>query len=77
MKWIQGEDNVVQSSEDKTLRIWDIRTCSTVQQTPPKQHIQVNITFVTKNIILLLIVTLSYKGMTSLLVTTNANITNH
>lgn len=68
MKWIQGEDNVVQSSEDKTLRVWDTRTCSTAQQTPPKQHIQVNkihyIKFVTTNRNLVLIVRPSYKNLT-------------
>ena len=41
MKWIQGEGCVLQSSEDKTIRIWDVRTCSVAQRMPCKQHIQV------------------------------------
>ena len=75
MKWIHGEDNVVQSSEDKTLRVWDTRTCSAVQQTPPKQHIQVNknaLHFVTINRNFLLIVTLSYNSINIPLVTHNS-----
>jgi WD40 repeat protein len=40
LKWIQGERAVVQSSEDKTLRIWDLRSCCVAQQLKPKQHVQ-------------------------------------
>ena len=48
MAWLGGGERggdsscVVQSSEDKTLRVWDINTCSVAQQTPSKQHIQVS-----------------------------------
>ena len=41
LKWIEGERAVVQSSEDKTLRVWDLRSCCVAQQLKPKQHVQV------------------------------------
>ena len=42
LKWIEGEKAVVQSSEDKTLRVWDLRSCCVAQQLKPKQHVQVH-----------------------------------
>ena len=33
---------MVQSSEDKTLRVWDLRSCCVAQQLKPKQHVQVH-----------------------------------
>lgn len=44
LRWIEGERAVVQSSEDKTLRVWDLRSCCVAQQLKPKQHVQVIIT---------------------------------
>ena len=41
LKWIAGEKAVVQSSEDKTLRVWDLRTCSTVQHFRARNYLQV------------------------------------
>ncbi len=41
MKWIERQNCILQSSEDKSLRIWDARTCSVIHQLPTKQHIQV------------------------------------
>ena len=37
---MDGEKSVVQSSEDKTIRVWDLRSCTVAQQMKPKQHIQ-------------------------------------
>ena len=41
LQWIPGERAVVQSSEDKTLRVWDLRSCCVAQQLKPKQQVQV------------------------------------
>lgn len=41
LNWISGEKAVVQASEDKTLRVWDLNTCSTVQQFRARNHLQV------------------------------------
>ena len=43
LRWIEGEKAVVQSSEDKTLRVWDLRSCCVAQQLKPKQHVQVRV----------------------------------
>ena len=42
LKWIIGEKSVVQSSEDKTLRVWDLTSCSTVQHFRARNYLQVN-----------------------------------
>jgi WD40 repeat protein len=39
MKWIKNEWSLVQSSEDKTLRVWDVRTCTVVQRSQARRHI--------------------------------------
>ncbi|KAJ6652058.1 hypothetical protein lerEdw1_015261 [Lerista edwardsae] len=38
--WVPGEPYVVQTSEDKTVRIWDSRDLQVVHTFPSKQHIQ-------------------------------------
>lgn len=42
IKWMKHDKNcVLQSSEDKSLRIWDTRNCCVINQFFTKQHIQV------------------------------------
>ncbi len=41
LEWIEGEKTVLQSSEDKTLRVWDLASCSTVQQFRARNDLQV------------------------------------
>ncbi|XP_053138246.1 WD repeat-containing protein 31 [Hemicordylus capensis] len=38
--WVPGEPYVIQTSEDKTVRIWDTRDLQVAHAFPPKQHIQ-------------------------------------
>lgn len=42
IKWITSEKSVVQSSEDKTLRVWDLSSCSTVQHFRARNFLQVS-----------------------------------
>lgn len=42
IKWILDEKSVVQASEDKTLRVWDLTSCSTVQHFRAKNYLQVS-----------------------------------
>ena len=41
LEWIEPEMAVLQSSEDKTLRVWDLRSCSVVRQFRARQYVQV------------------------------------
>ena len=41
LEWVEGERGVLQSSEDKTLRLWDLTSCSTVQQFRARNDLQV------------------------------------
>ncbi len=41
VEWVEGEKAVLQSSEDKTLRVWDLGSCSTVQQFRARNDLQV------------------------------------
>lgn len=41
LKWLLEEKAVVQASEDKTLRVWDLISCSTVQHFRARNHLQV------------------------------------
>lgn len=43
LKWIANEKSVVQASEDKTLRVWDLTSCSTVQHFRARNYLQVNL----------------------------------
>ncbi|XP_027633928.2 WD repeat-containing protein 31 isoform X1 [Falco peregrinus] len=38
--WVPGEPYVIQTSEDKTIRIWDSRELQVAHTFPAKQHIQ-------------------------------------
>ncbi|XP_068020256.1 WD repeat-containing protein 31 isoform X1 [Melanerpes formicivorus] len=38
--WVPGEPYVIQSSEDKTIRVWDSRELRVAHSFPAKQHIQ-------------------------------------
>ncbi|XP_030910341.2 WD repeat-containing protein 31 isoform X2 [Melopsittacus undulatus] len=38
--WVPGEPYVIQSSEDKTVRLWDLRQLEVAHGFPAKQHIQ-------------------------------------
>ncbi|KAM8995862.1 WD repeat-containing protein 31 isoform 2-T3 [Ara ararauna] len=38
--WVPGEPYVIQSSEDKTVRLWDLRQLEVAHSFPAKQHIQ-------------------------------------
>ncbi|NXJ71196.1 WDR31 protein, partial [Rostratula benghalensis] len=38
--WVPGEPYVIQTSEDKTIRVWDSRELQVAQAFPAKQHIQ-------------------------------------
>ncbi|XP_010637688.1 WD repeat-containing protein 31 isoform X1 [Fukomys damarensis] len=38
--WVPREPYVLQTSEDKTMRLWDIRGLQVAHMFPPKQHIQ-------------------------------------
>ncbi|NXT90612.1 WDR31 protein, partial [Anhinga rufa] len=38
--WVPGESYVIQTSEDKTIRIWDSRELQVAHTFPAKQHIQ-------------------------------------
>ncbi|XP_062994979.1 WD repeat-containing protein 31 isoform X2 [Elgaria multicarinata webbii] len=40
--WVPGESYVIQTSEDKTVRIWDTRDLRVAHAFPPKQHIQMS-----------------------------------
>eukprot|EP00128_Syssomonas_multiformis_P009194 Colp12_sorted_trinity150504_noHs@15394 len=40
MRWIEKEDNVVQTSEDKRLRVWDTRTMRVATDLPSGDQIQ-------------------------------------
>ncbi|XP_065917457.1 WD repeat-containing protein 31-like isoform X2 [Dysidea avara] len=40
LKWIGTEMSILQSSEDKILRVWDLRTNSLAQQFPTKTNVQ-------------------------------------
>ena len=42
LQWIGSEMAVLQSSEDKTLRVWDLRACSMVQQFKARNYLQVS-----------------------------------
>ena len=42
LKWITGEKSVVQASEDKTLRVWDLTSCSTVHHFRARNHLLVS-----------------------------------
>ncbi|XP_051788276.1 WD repeat-containing protein 31 [Erpetoichthys calabaricus] len=42
LSWIPGSACVVQTSEDKIIRVWDSRGLQVVQTLPPKQYIQVH-----------------------------------
>lgn len=42
LKWIPTEMAVVQASEDKTLRVWDLTSCSTVQHFRARNTLQVS-----------------------------------
>ena len=41
LEWVEPEMAVLQSSEDKTLRLWDLRSCSVVQHFRARQYVQV------------------------------------
>ena len=41
LEWIGGEMAVLQSSEDKMLRVWDLRACSMSQQFRARNYMQV------------------------------------
>ena len=41
LEWIGDEMAVLQSSEDKTLRVWDLRACSMMQQFRARNYMQV------------------------------------
>ena len=43
LKWIPRETAVLQASEDKTLRVWDLTTCSTVQHFRARNSLQVSL----------------------------------
>ncbi|XP_030362900.1 WD repeat-containing protein 31 isoform X3 [Strigops habroptila] len=38
--WVPGEPYVIQTSEDKTVRLWDMRQLEVAHTFPSKQHIQ-------------------------------------
>ncbi|XP_005382738.1 PREDICTED: WD repeat-containing protein 31 [Chinchilla lanigera] len=38
--WVPREPYILQTSEDKTIRLWDIRGLQVAHMFPPKQHIQ-------------------------------------
>ncbi|NWH61334.1 WDR31 protein, partial [Geococcyx californianus] len=38
--WVPGEPYVIQTSEDKTIRVWDSRELQVAHMFPAKQHIQ-------------------------------------
>lgn len=38
--WVPGEPYVIQTSEDKTVRLWDMRQLEVAHTFPTKQHIQ-------------------------------------
>lgn len=40
LKWLLEEKAVVQASEDKTLRVWDLISCSTVQHFRARNYLQ-------------------------------------
>lgn len=40
LEWLEGERAVLQSSEDKTLRVWDLGSCSTVQHFRARKDLQ-------------------------------------
>lgn len=42
LKWIVKEKSVIQASEDKTLRVWDLTSCSTVQHFRARNYLQVS-----------------------------------
>lgn len=42
LKWLSEEKAVVQASEDKTLRVWDLTSCSTVQHFRARDYLQVS-----------------------------------
>ena len=42
LEWIGCEMAVLQSSEDKILRVWDLRACSMSQQFRVRNYMQVN-----------------------------------
>lgn len=44
LKWIINEKAVIQASEDKTLRVWDLSSCSTVQHFRARNYLQVSMT---------------------------------
>ena len=41
MKWIPGTQTVLQGSEDKILRVWDMRTCTPTLSFPVDQYFPV------------------------------------
>ena len=41
LAWVPGEMGVVQSSEDKSVRVWDLTSCSTVQHFRARNQLQV------------------------------------
>ncbi|XP_042335306.1 WD repeat-containing protein 31 isoform X2 [Sceloporus undulatus] len=38
--WVPGEPYIIQTSEDKTIRLWDTRGLQVAHACPPQQHIQ-------------------------------------
>ena len=42
LEWIGDEMAILQSSEDKTLRVWDLRACSMSQQFRARNYLQVS-----------------------------------
>ncbi|XP_038601972.1 WD repeat-containing protein 31 [Tachyglossus aculeatus] len=40
--WVPGEPYVLQTSEDKTIRLWDTRDLKVAHSFPAKQHIQIH-----------------------------------
>ncbi len=47
LSWVPGEMAVAQASEDKTVRVWDLTSCSTVQQFRARNQLQVSTTTAT------------------------------
>jgi hypothetical protein len=45
VRWIPGTRDVLQSSEDKTPRIWDTRTCAPSVTFPRQNYIHVSADF--------------------------------
>jgi len=44
IKWIPGEENVVQCSEDTEMRVWDARTGAVAERFPKQQYFPVSAT---------------------------------